>query len=108
MTYRENLKVLAFVGLTETGREAATNYFAERGHPRVGGNDLHQQVQDLDDAGQHRLVLDDALTDDDYKLLRHKFPGELIAIAPTIDPVAGSTLESFHEELQKLADEAGF
>lgn len=35
MTHQDNLKILAFVGLTGSGKSTAVEYFTERGFPRV-------------------------------------------------------------------------
>lgn len=35
MTHHENLKILAFVGLTGAGKSTAVEYFAEKGFPKV-------------------------------------------------------------------------
>ena len=35
MSERENLKILAFVGLTGSGKTAAVHYMTEKGYPKV-------------------------------------------------------------------------
>lgn len=35
MTQRENLKIIAFVGLSGSGKSVAVDYFTEHGHPKV-------------------------------------------------------------------------
>lgn len=35
MTHHENLKILAFVGLTGSGKSTAVEYFTEKGYPKV-------------------------------------------------------------------------
>lgn len=35
MKHRENLKIIAFVGLTGSGKSTAVNYFTEKGFPKV-------------------------------------------------------------------------
>lgn len=108
MTHHENLKVLAFVGLNDAGREAATHYFTEQGYPKVRGDNVDQQIQHLADAGQHRIILDVTLSQTDYRALQHEFPGELVAITPTVNSTDESSSESFHDQLRALAEDAGF
>lgn len=43
------------------------------------------QISDLADAGQHRIIADGLYTWDEYKALKHEFPGELTVVA-TITP----------------------
>lgn len=40
-----------------------------------------EQIHDLIDAGQHRIVLDGLYTWTEYKILKHEFPGELTVVA---------------------------
>lgn len=40
-----------------------------------------QQIHDLMNAGQHRIVADGLYTWTEYKALKHEFPGELVVIA---------------------------
>jgi dephospho-CoA kinase len=40
-----------------------------------------QQIRDLIDAGQHRIVADGLYTWTEYKALKHEFPGELTTVA---------------------------
>jgi dephospho-CoA kinase len=40
-----------------------------------------QQIHDLIDAGQHRIVADGLYTWTEYKALKHEFPGELTVVA---------------------------
>jgi len=52
------------------------------------GNDfvvkrIIKQIQDLAAAGQHRIIADGLYTWDEYKALKHAFPGELTVIAIT-------------------------
>ena len=35
MTHRNNLKILAFVGLTGAGKSTAVDHFTEKGYPKV-------------------------------------------------------------------------
>ena len=52
------------------------------------GNDfvvkrIIDQIHKLADAGQHRIIADGLYTWDEYKILKHEFPGEITIIAVT-------------------------
>jgi dephospho-CoA kinase len=118
MSERENLKVLAFVGLTGSGKTRAVKYMTDKGFPKVyfGGVMLDEmtkagvpwgednektfrlklreekgqdfiaeriieQIHHLVQAGQHRIIADGIYTWDEYKAMRHAFPGELTVVA---------------------------
>ncbi len=118
MSTHENLKIIAFVGLSGTGKTTAVEYLTEKGYPKVyfGGIVLDevkrrgleltqeneqpireelreregkdfvvkrivQQIHDLVDAGQHKIVADGLYTWTEYKVLKKEFPGELSVIA---------------------------
>lgn len=118
MTHQENLKVLAFVGLTGSGKSTAVEYFTEKGFPRVyfggviyaamaeagiekgeerekifrvdirkkEGDDfvvkrIIKQIEDLEAAGQHRIIADGVYSWDEYKSLNAAFPGNVIFVS---------------------------
>lgn len=120
MTERKhnNLKILAFVGLTGSGKSTAVEHFTKKGYPRVYfGGVIYQameeagipkgeenekqfrldireregqdfvvkriidQINKLADTGQHRIVADGVYTWDEYKALKHEFPGEVVVVA---------------------------
>lgn len=118
MTYHPHLKILAFVGLTGSGKTTAVSYFTEKGYPKVYfggmaydimkergieigehnektfrvdirkelGEDVYakraiDQTEHLVGAGQHRIVYDGIYTWDEFKTLKHQYPGELIVVA---------------------------
>lgn len=122
MNEYKNLKILAIVGLTGSGKSTAVDYFTEKGFPKVyfggviyeamkeagvpigeehektfrlelrakEGNDfvaqrIVKQIRSLADAGQHRIIADGIYTWDEYKVMKHEFPGELIVVA-TVTP----------------------
>lgn len=122
MNQRHKSKIVAFVGLTGSGKSTAVEYFTEKGFPKVyfggvildamreanieitpeneqvfreefrekNGKDavatkIVQQIQNLIDAGQKRIIADGLYTWSEYKILKHAFPGELVVIA-TITP----------------------
>jgi dephospho-CoA kinase len=120
MTHQSNLKILAFVGMTGSGKSTAIEYFTEKGFPRVyfggviyqamaeagiekgeenektfrveirekEGNDfivkrIIKQIEDLNEAGQHRIIADGVYSWDEYKALQHAFPGNVTFVAVT-------------------------
>lgn len=122
MTRPNNLKIIAFVGLSGSGKSAAVDYLTSKGYPKVyfGGVILDamrqagleltqenekpfreelrakegkdvvvkriiQQIHELVEAGQHRIVADGLYTWTEYKALKHEFPGELTVVA-TVAP----------------------
>ena len=122
MTRHENLKILAFVGLTGSGKSTAVENFTSKGFPKVyfggvildamkeagiehteenerkfrekyrekNGKDavakkIVEQIHNLADAGQHRIIADGIYTWTEYKILKSEFPGELLVVA-TVAP----------------------
>jgi len=120
MSHHENLKILAFVGLTGSGKSTAVEHFTKKGYPKVyfggviydamaeaglekgeenektfrveirqkEGSDfvvkrIIKQIHDLAGAGQHRIIADGLYTWDEYKALKHEFPGETTVVAIT-------------------------
>lgn len=118
MTHHENVKIVAFVGLTGSGKSSAVEYLTAKGYPKVyfGGVILDamteaglehtqenekpfreelreregkdfvvkriiQQVHNLINAGQHRIVADGIYTWTEYKAMKREFPGELTVVA---------------------------
>ena len=118
MTHHENVKIVAFVGLTGSGKSSAVEYLTAKGYPKVyfGGvvldamekahlehteaneqtfreelreregkdfvvNRIVTQIENLIDAGQHRIVADGIYTWTEYKIMKRAFPGELTVVA---------------------------
>lgn len=118
MTHHENLKIIAFVGLTGSGKSTAVEYFTNKGFPRVYfggiayeimkergipqgeqqekefrvnirkelGDDVYakriiNQIHQLADAGQHRIIADGIYSWAEYKTMKHEFPGEMTTVA---------------------------
>lgn len=118
MKHHENVKIVAFVGLTGSGKSSAVEYLTNKGYPKVyfGGVVLDamteaglehtqenekpfrealreregkdfvvkriiQQVHNLINAGQHRIVADGIYTWTEYKAMKREFPGELTVVA---------------------------
>jgi dephospho-CoA kinase len=49
--------------------------------PDFAAKPIIQEIHNLIDAGQHRIVMDGLYSWDEYKTMKHEFPGELIVIA---------------------------
>jgi len=105
-------EILAFVGLTGSGKTEAVDYLAQKGYPKVNfdgfisdselksneklviykdlistnGKDflaikIIDQIHDLINAGQHKMIVDGPLSWTEYKALKHEFPGCITTIA---------------------------
>lgn len=118
MSYNENVKIIAFVGLTGAGKSSAVEYLTQKGYPKVyfGGviidglkalgleqteenekpfreelrakegkdaiaNRIVLQINNLIEAGQHRIIADGLYSWTEYKVLKAAFPGELSLVA---------------------------
>lgn len=118
MTERENLKILAFVGLAGSGKSTAVEHFTQKGYPKVyfGGvilaamkeagieitaenektfrekfredngkdavvNKIVEQIRNLAEAGQRRIIADGIYSWTEYKIMKSAFPGELTLAA---------------------------
>jgi len=114
----KNVKIIAFVGLTGSGKTTAVNYLTQKGYPKVYGGGIFydemkeagleltpenedifrhkirkdngqdrlvqklvDQIHHLIDAGQHRIITDSNYSWEEYKIMKHEFPGELYVIA---------------------------
>ena len=49
--------------------------------PDFAAKRINQQIHNLIDAGQHKIVIDGLYSWDEYKCMKHEFPGELAVIA---------------------------
>lgn len=74
------------------------------------GNDVYaqraiEQVRHLADAGQHRIIIDGIYSWDEYRTLKHEFPGEMTTVA-IVAPKAQryKWLESRHEDRPQTAN----
>ena len=118
MSEKENLKIVAFVGMSGSGKSVAVDYLTEMGVPKVyfGGmiykemekrgitrtpesekefremiretegkdwvvRQVIDEVHNLADAGQKRIVLDGVYSWTEMKTLKHEFPGMLTFVA---------------------------
>ena len=120
MSEKDNLKIVAFVGMSGSGKSVAVDYLTEQGVPRVyfGGmiykemekrgiertpdgesekkfremiretegkdwvvNQVIDEVHNLVNAGQRRIVLDGVYSWTEMKTLKHEFPGQMTFIA---------------------------
>lgn len=120
MAERKNIKIIAFVGLSGTGKSVAATYLSERGIPRISfasiieqalsdagleptlqneqlirekqrlspqgdqiALEVFHQIDNLLDAGQHKIVIDGLGAWATYRQLKHEFPGSLTVVALT-------------------------
>jgi dephospho-CoA kinase len=118
MSYHENVKIVAFVGLSGSGKSSVVDHMASKGYPKVyGGGVLYaamaeagiertqenennfrresreregadyiavridKEINDLINAGQHRIIVDGLYSWDEYKTMKSEFPGELNVVA---------------------------
>ena len=120
MSEKENLKIVAFVGMSGSGKSVAVDYLTAKGVPKVyfGGmiykemekrgiertpdgesekkfremiretegkdwvvRQVIDEVHNLADAGQKRIVLDGVYSWTEMKTLKHEFPGMLTFVA---------------------------
>lgn len=118
-----DVKILAIVGMSGSGKSVIVDYLTERKVPKVyfggmiykemakrgvertadGESEKHfremiretegkdwvvrqviEEVKDLIEAGQKRIVLDGVYSWTEYKTLKHEFPGELTFLAVVV------------------------
>ena len=96
MNKTKKIEIIAFVGLDGTGKSTVATYIIEKGFPKVVFNDaisddqkdkdliirdVINQIHNLINAGQHRIIIEELSTWTEFKKLKHEFPGELTIIA---------------------------
>lgn len=120
MSEKENLKIIAFVGMSGSGKSVAVDFLTDKGIPKVyfGGmiykemekrgiertpdgesekkfremiretegkdwvvRQVIDEVHNLVDAGQRRIVLDGVYSWTEMKTLKHEFPGVMTFVA---------------------------
>ena len=120
MSEKENLKIIAFVGMSGSGKSVAVDFLTDKGIPKVyfGGmiykemekrgiertldgesekkfremiretegkdwvvRQVIDEVYNLVDAGQKRIVLDGVYSWTEMKTLKHEFPGVMTFVA---------------------------
>ena len=120
MSEKENLKIIAFVGMSGSGKSVAVDFLTDKGIPKVyfGGmiykemekrgiertpdgesekkfremiretegkdwvvKQVIDEVYNLADAGQKRIVLDGVYSWTEMKTLKHEFPGAITFVA---------------------------
>ena len=119
-----NVKILAIVGMSGSGKSVVVDHLTAKGYPKVyfGGmiykemekrgilrtddgesekkfreeirqtegtdwvvRQVIEEVHDLIDAGQKRIILDGVYSWTEYKALKHEFPGCMIFLAVVVD-----------------------
>lgn len=80
MSYNENVKIIAFVGLAGSGKTTAVEYVSTKGFPKVNAGNV-EQINNLINAGQHNIVDDSLLNWNQYKAMKEEFHSTLILIA---------------------------
>lgn len=118
----KDVKILAVVGMSGSGKSIVVDYLTEKGFPKVyfggmilkemekrgiertaeserefremiretEGNDwvvkqVIEEVHDLIEAGQKRIVLDGVYSWTEYVALKHEFPGEITFLGVVVD-----------------------
>lgn len=149
MSEKENLKIIAFVGMSGSGKSVAVDFLTDKGIPKVyfGGmiykemekrgiertpdgesekkfremiretegkdwvvKQVIDEVYNLADAGQKRIVLDGVYSWTEMKTLKHEFPGAMTFIAIVVPKrlrykrVASRPDRPFNEEEIKERD----
>jgi len=83
MSHHENLKVLVFIGDNQSLVDETISYFTENGYPKVQAEGIESQIEHLAQAGQHRIVTDEIIDYEAFKLLESAFPGNVQLVALT-------------------------
>ena len=149
MSEKENLKIIAFVGMSGSGKSVAVDFLTDKGIPKVyfGGmiykemekrgiertpdgesekkfremiretegkdwvvKQVIDEVYNLADAGQKRIVLDGVYSWTEMKTLKHEFPGAMTFVAIVVPKrlrykrVASRPDRPFNEEEIKERD----
>ena len=120
----DNVKILAIVGMSGSGKSVAVDHLTSKGYPKVyfGGmiykemekrgiartedgesekefremirategkdwvvRQVIEEIKDLIDAGQKRIILDGVYSWTEYKTLKHEFPKNLTFLAIVVD-----------------------
>lgn len=122
MGHYENLKIIILASDDIGTQHAAVSYFTDKGYPKVVSGDMTSQIQHLEQAGQHRIVVADLRDLTDYELLKNEFHEsiQLIGITHTgtdsqtelIEAadhyVGASEKESLAEQLDALVEKLEF
>jgi dephospho-CoA kinase len=84
----DGVKILAMVGMSGSGKSAVVGYLTEKGIPKVESAVMDgavDEIRNLIDAGQRRIVLDGPHSWVEYKTMKKEFPTEMRVVA-TISP----------------------
>lgn len=96
--HHQNLKMIAFVGLTGSGKSTALDYATGKNFPKVNAQDMLSQLHHLVDAGQHRVVTDELFSFEDYRKLLEEFHHNIIIVAIT------TNVRTRHHRLARTKD----
>jgi dephospho-CoA kinase len=86
MVKQKSLSIVAFVGLTGSGKTTASAYLAQLGAPRITTLDTTEIVDEIThiaEAGQRLIVIDDIASWEQYRAVKHAFPGRFTVVALT-------------------------
>ena len=84
MSHHEHVKIIAFVGLTGSGKSTAVKHFTDHGIPKIiatSRDELASEIDDLRAAGQHTVILDGLDSLDTLTWLKHRHPGAVHVVA---------------------------
>lgn len=88
--YKNSAIILAIIGAPGSGKTTAADYLASQGIPRVRHeyndfcnttDEVILEIKNLISAGQRTLVLDDIVSVEEYRRLKHEFVGCIKVIA---------------------------
>lgn len=92
------------VEITPENERTFREEFREKNGKDAVVNEIIQQIKDLVEAGQHRIIADGLYTWTEYKALKRAFPGELSVIA-TVTPKKARYNRLTRREVRPLTEE---
>lgn len=84
MPKQKQLSIIAFVGLTGSGKSTATHHLASQSTPRIAKTitaEIIDEINGLASAGQRLVVLDDIASWEQLVELKQAFPGRVSVVA---------------------------
>ena len=86
-----DIKILAIVGMSGSGKSVVVDYLTEKGYPKVYfGGMIYKEMdrrgieRTADGAGQKKIILDGLYSWTEYKALKKEFPGQLTVLAVVV------------------------